>query len=100
MKYIGKEYARVDGLEKIKGSTKYVDDFKISNMLYVSVVRSSIPYGNIVSIDTREAMLQGVVGIYKAEDFSGVLGLQPMRRLPYHRSAPKLLLRSGRLQWD
>jgi CO/xanthine dehydrogenase Mo-binding subunit len=71
MKYIGKEYARVDGLEKIKGSIKYVDDFKISNMLYVSVVRSSIPYGNIVSIDTREAMLQGLVGIYKAEDFSG-----------------------------
>ncbi|MCM0650652.1 xanthine dehydrogenase family protein molybdopterin-binding subunit [Clostridium swellfunianum] len=71
MNYIGKEYDRVDGLEKIKGSAIYVDDYKFPNMLYVSVVRSSIPSGRISSIDTSKAFIEGVVGIYKAEDFEG-----------------------------
>jgi CO/xanthine dehydrogenase Mo-binding subunit len=71
MNYIGKEYVRVDGLEKIKGTAKYVDDYNFPDMLYVSVVRSTIPYGKIVSIDIEKALMEGVVGIYKAEDFDG-----------------------------
>lgn len=71
MKYVGKEYARVDGLEKIKGSARYVDDYNFPNMLQISVVRSSIPHGRIASIDTNKALIEGVAGIYKAEDFEG-----------------------------
>lgn len=71
MNYVGKEYARVDGLEKIKGSARYVDDYKLPGMLQVSVVRSTIPHGRIVSIDSSKAMFEGVAGIFNAEDFEG-----------------------------
>lgn len=71
MKYVGKSYDRVDGYEKITGKAEYVDDIFMDNMLYISVVRSSIPYGNIKSIDIKEAEIQGVIGIYTANDFCG-----------------------------
>lgn len=71
MKYVGKRYDRVDGYEKVTGKTKYVDDIFMDNMLYISVVRSSIPHGTIKSIDIKEAEIKGVIGIYKAGDFCG-----------------------------
>lgn len=49
----------------------YVDDYFMEGMLYVSVVRSCIPYGNILSIHTERACIDGVAGIYTAADFPG-----------------------------
>jgi CO/xanthine dehydrogenase Mo-binding subunit len=71
VKYVGKEYRRVDGLGKIDGTTKYVDDYNISDMLYVSVVRSSIPYGKITNIDCSGINMKEIKGIYTAKDFPG-----------------------------
>lgn len=71
MKYVGKEYLRVDGADKVSGKALYVDDYFMEGMLHVSVVRSSIPYGKVMSINTEKALIKGVAGIFKAEHFPG-----------------------------
>ncbi len=71
MKYIGTNYQRVDGIEKVKGEALYVDDIKYPGMLQISVVRSTIAKGKILNIDIESAMLPGVIGIYTAKDFPG-----------------------------
>lgn len=72
MKYIGKSINRIDALNKVTGKAKYVDDYFFPDMLYVSVVRSEIPFGRIKSIDTSRALkLNGIVGIFKAQDIPG-----------------------------
>lgn len=72
MKYIGKSINRIDALNKVTGKAKYVDDYFFPDMLYVSVVRSEIPFGRIKSIDTSQALkLNGIVGIFKAQDIPG-----------------------------
>lgn len=71
MKYIGNHYERVDGAEKINGTTKYVDDYTFPNMLYISVLRSPIAHGKILSLDTSKAYINGVHGIYTGKDFPG-----------------------------
>lgn len=71
MKYVGNEYARVDGSDKLSGRAKYVEDYFAEEMLYVSVIRSSIPFGRITEIDKDKAMIEGVEGIYTASDFPG-----------------------------
>ncbi len=71
MNYIGKDYKRVDGEEKVNGTAKYVDDYKFDNMLYISIVRSTIPYGKITLIDTSEAFIEKNIYIFTAKDFPG-----------------------------
>lgn len=71
MKYIGNEYIRVDGVDKITGRSKYVDDYMTPDMVYAAIVRSSIPYGRILSIKKDNVRIPGVIGIYTAEDFPG-----------------------------
>lgn len=71
MKYIGNEYPRVDGDDKVSGKAMYVDDYFMEGMLHISVVRSSIPYGKVLSIHTEKAYIEGVEGIYNADDFPG-----------------------------
>ncbi|ERI89677.1 aldehyde oxidase and xanthine dehydrogenase, molybdopterin binding domain protein [Clostridiales bacterium oral taxon 876 str. F0540] len=71
MNYIGKDYKRVDGEGKVKGTAKYVDDYCFDNMLYIAVVRSTISYGRIISIDTSEAVKNEDIYIFTAKDFPG-----------------------------
>lgn len=71
MRYVGKQFVRVDGFDKVTGKAKYVDDYKMEDMLYVSVVRSTIPHGKIKDINTKNAYIDGVVGIYSGHDFPG-----------------------------
>ncbi len=72
MKYIGKSINRIDALDKVTGRAKYVADYFFPEMLYISVVRSEIPFGRIISIDTEQASeLDGIVGIFTAEHIPG-----------------------------
>lgn len=72
MKYIGKEFNRVDGLIKANGSHKYPSDYKFNDMLILGVKRSEIPHGEIVSIDIEEALkLPGIKGVFTHKDISG-----------------------------
>lgn len=61
MKYVGKNVKRVDGIKKVTGDLKFVDDLKLPKMLYAAVKRSPHPHALIKNIDVSKAMaLPGV----------------------------------------
>lgn len=55
MKYVGTATSRVDGRAKVTGEAKYAGEFKAGDLVYGSVVESSIPKGRIVRIDAGAA---------------------------------------------
>lgn len=72
MKYVGQSITRGDVLGKVTGKAIYPADLEFPKMLYVGVVRSSIPYGRVVDVDYSKAQkLPGVVGIYTWKDVPG-----------------------------
>ena len=55
LNYIGKPTAlQVDAYDKVMGTAKYVGDMYLPGMLYGKVLRSPIPHGKIVKLDTSE----------------------------------------------
>lgn len=61
MKYVGKRVNRVDGVKKVTGDLRFVDDLKLPKMLYAAVKRSPHPHALIKSIDVSKALaLPGV----------------------------------------
>ncbi|MBB6216895.1 CO/xanthine dehydrogenase Mo-binding subunit [Anaerosolibacter carboniphilus] len=76
MKYIGESVNRVDGIKKVTGSLKYVDDMKMHGMLHAVVKRSPYPHAKIISIDTSEAeKLPGVKAVITGKDVPNRAGL-------------------------
>lgn len=76
MKFVGKSIKRVDGVKKVTGTLKYVDDIKMARMLYVGVKRSPYPHARIVSIDTSEALkMKGVKDVITGEHYTKRGGL-------------------------
>lgn len=69
---IGKSYKRPDGPDKTTGKTKFITDIKIDNMVYGHPIYSSIPFGNIKSIDISEAKkIADFCGAFFANDVPG-----------------------------
>jgi hypothetical protein len=54
--YIGTSTSRVDGRAKVTGGAQYAGEFKAPNLVYASVVTSSIARGRIARIDTGQAL--------------------------------------------
>lgn len=76
MKFVGKSIKRVDGVKKVTGSLKYVDDIKLPRMLYVAVKRSPYAHANIINIDATEALkLKGVKNVITGEHYTKRGGL-------------------------
>src|SRR3989338_7581097 len=66
---VGKSVPRIDGRGIVTGQTKYAYDVSFPNMLVGKMIRSSIPHGRIISIDTSRAeKLPGVRAIVTAKD--------------------------------
>jgi carbon-monoxide dehydrogenase large subunit len=73
---LGNVVKRVEDPRFIKGEGRYLDDITMEGMVHVVLVRSSVPYGRIESVDTDDALaMPGVVGVYTAAD----LDLAPLR---------------------
>lgn len=47
---VGKDIPRLDGIDKVTGRTRYIDDIDIPGCWFGAVVRSPIPYGKIRKI--------------------------------------------------
>ena len=47
--YLGKGYPLIEGLEKVTGKAKYVEDLKIDGMLHAKILFS--PHARIISIN-------------------------------------------------
>ncbi len=76
MKFVGKSVKRVDGIKKVTGALKYVDDIKMSRMLYAAVKRSPHPHAKIVKVDIDKALaLKGVKDVITGEHFEKRGGL-------------------------
>ncbi|MCG8401619.1 MAG: molybdopterin-dependent oxidoreductase [Firmicutes bacterium] len=61
---VGKSVRRLDALEKVTGKGVFTTDIYLPGMLYAKVLRSPIPHGRIVSIDTAKAeQLPGVKAV-------------------------------------
>ncbi|MFQ5692371.1 MAG: aldehyde oxidase, partial [Nitrospinota bacterium] len=70
---IGKKLPRIDAWEKATGGAVYVSDFKRPGMLWAKVLRSPIPHGKILNIDTSRAeRLAGVKAVLTGKDGPGV----------------------------
>jgi CO/xanthine dehydrogenase Mo-binding subunit len=68
--YIGKPATRVDALEKVMGTAKYVADYSLPDMLVARCFRSTLPHARILSINLTEVKnLPGVRAVITSEDF-------------------------------
>src|SRR6187402_1796511 len=64
IKNTGQGLDRIDGLLKVTGSANYATDYKIKNVAYAVIFKSTIAAGEIVNIDTTAAeKLPGVLSI-------------------------------------
>ncbi len=69
-KYIGKPATRVDGLEKVLGTAKFIGDYHLPGMLVARALRSPVPHARIVKLDVSPALkVPGVLAAVTAEDF-------------------------------
>ncbi|MBZ5535624.1 MAG: xanthine dehydrogenase family protein molybdopterin-binding subunit [Acidobacteriia bacterium] len=76
-KYVGESERRIDGLDKITGAARFVDDLEFGpNLLHAEVVESPYAHALIKRIDTSEAeKVPGVVRIVTGKDFPYRFGL-------------------------
>ncbi len=74
---VGQSVVRIDGLEKVTGAAKYVDDLEFGpGLLYACIVESPVAHALIKKIDTRAAeALPGVVKVVTGADFPYKFGL-------------------------
>ncbi len=51
MKAVGRNVLRKDGIDKVRGTSKYVDDMLLPGMLYGRTIRSTVASATIASVD-------------------------------------------------
>ena len=66
---VGKNWARLDGADKVTGRSIFADDVRLPGMLFAKVVRSPHPHARILNIDISKAeALPGVKAIVTPDD--------------------------------
>lgn len=69
-RYIGKPAQRVDALEKVLGTARYIADIRLPGMAQARVLRSTLPHARIVHLDVRPALqVPGVLAAITSQDF-------------------------------
>lgn len=70
----GASVRRKEDPRLVTGSSTYVDDLKLPNMVHAVFVRSQFAHGNIRGVDASEALaMPGVIAVYAQEDLRSVL---------------------------
>jgi len=76
---VGHPRARVDGLSKTTGQTRFADDISLPRMLHCKLLRSHVPHAEILSVDvSRAEAMAGVHLILTGEDFPVTYGILPV----------------------
>ena len=66
---VGTSPLRLDAKAKVTGKATFIEDIHLKGMLYGKVLRSTVPHGRIVKIDTSRAeKLPGVKGVVTGKD--------------------------------
>jgi CO/xanthine dehydrogenase Mo-binding subunit len=69
--YVGRSVPRVDGIDKVTGSAKFVGDITVPGMLYGKILRSTYPHARIRSIHTAQAeALSGIAAVLTGADIA------------------------------
>ncbi len=72
-KTIGKSLPRIEGLGKVTGQTQYAADLRFEGLLWAKVLRSPIPHGRIVKVETSKARsVSGVHAVITGADVAGI----------------------------
>jgi CO/xanthine dehydrogenase Mo-binding subunit len=71
MKIVGTNIKRKEGVAKLTGQAKYIDDISLPNMLHGVTVRSSIPRGKITSIEFDPRINWSEFTVVTADDIDG-----------------------------
>ncbi|ERI89678.1 aldehyde oxidase and xanthine dehydrogenase, molybdopterin binding domain protein [Clostridiales bacterium oral taxon 876 str. F0540] len=72
LRYIGREFNRVDGIIKADGTHKYPSDMYDKDTLILGVKRAEVPHAKIISIDMEKAKaVPGITAIFTAKDIPG-----------------------------
>jgi carbon-monoxide dehydrogenase large subunit len=86
---LGASVKRVEDPRFITGTGRYLDDIEARDALWMAVARSTVPHGELTSVDVDEARTApGVVGVYVAGDLEvdplpvGAPGLDEVTRRP------------------
>ncbi len=70
---VGTSVPRIDGPVKVTGEAKYTVDVRLPGMLTAKILRSPLPHGRIVHIDTsRASRITGVKAVITGKDAWGV----------------------------
>ena len=72
-KTIGKPLARVDGPAIVTGTEKFVGDLRPPGMLYGAVLHPPSFGAQLISVDSGETKLPGVIAVVREEQFVGVV---------------------------
>lgn len=69
-RYVGKPAARVDALEKVLGTARFIGDYRLPGMVYARALRSLLPHARIVRLDVTPALrVPGVLAAITGDDF-------------------------------
>ncbi len=80
---LGKPIPRVEGLEKVTGTTQYAADLAVPNALWSKVLRSPVPHARLVRVDTSKAKAHpGVHVVLCGSDLPPVLTGLRMKDMP------------------
>jgi aerobic carbon-monoxide dehydrogenase large subunit len=75
---MGRRVPRLEDRRLLRGGARYVADIDVPGAAHVSVVRSPMPHGVLVSVDASEALrVRGVVRVVGAEELDS-LGVGPI----------------------
>jgi CO/xanthine dehydrogenase Mo-binding subunit len=72
---IGRSVPRLESRAKVSGRAEYIHNFQVPGMLHGKILRSTIPHGRILGIDSSAA--QGVEGVYAVITGAEVLKVMP-----------------------
>ncbi|SVA43844.1 uncharacterized protein METZ01_LOCUS96698 [marine metagenome] len=76
---IGTPFRRVDGRAKVTGDTRFADDLRFPRMVYVKLVRSTVPHAKIKYIDFSAAeSMTGVIDTLVGKDLPDPFGILPV----------------------
>src|SRR5436305_12784815 len=68
---VGKRTRRQDGVDKVKGNTRYAGDISMPGLLHARLVLSPFAHARIVKIDIAPALdVPGVKAVYTSETLS------------------------------
>ncbi|MBW7849601.1 MAG: 4-hydroxybenzoyl-CoA reductase subunit alpha [Rhodospirillales bacterium] len=88
---IGARTPLIDGIEKVTGKAKYTADLTAPDALVGAILRSPIPHGRILSVDSSAAeALEGVAAVCTGADCRVPFGVLPIAENEYPLAREKV----------